>query len=126
MFKADIQEACEVKEPFEFSYTIPCLDWYETINVSILYNQYNYLTLERRYGPSWWLLGDRFNKQLDQWERIDIGEISSYDIRRLVEWARFTTRNGSTISILAGVRAIDGVLNPIDAFLEIMLKGESK
>ena len=125
MYKADIQEACEVKEPFEFSYTKPCLDWYITENVSIAYNQYNSLTLERRYGPSWWLVGHKFNKHLDRWERIDIGEISSYDIRRLVEWAKFTTKNGRTINILTEVRAIDGVLNLIDEFLEIMQKGES-
>lgn len=120
MFKKDLQEACAMKEPFEFSYTKPCFDWYKTEKVSILYNQYNSLTLERRYGPSWWLTGNRFNKHSDKWEKFDIGEISSYDIRRLVEWARFTTRDGRKISILTEVRAIDTGLNLIDEFLKIM------
>lgn len=124
MFKSDIQEACEVKEPFEFSYTKPWLDWYRTENVSIPYNQYAELTLERRYSLCWWLVGHRFNKHLDEWERVDIGEISERDIRRLVEWARFTNKNGHTFSILTEVRAIDGDLNPIDDFLKIMQEGK--
>ena len=120
MFKDDIQEATEAKEPFEFSYTKPWLDWYETIKVSILYNQYNYLTLERRYGSSWWLVGHIFNKQSDKWERVDVGQINNHDIKRLVEWARFTTKKGHTINILTEIRAIDGILNPIDEFLRII------
>lgn len=49
MFKDDIQEACKMKGPFEFSYIKPYFDWYETVKVSILYDQYNYLSLEKRY-----------------------------------------------------------------------------
>ncbi len=120
MFKADIQEACEVKEPFEFSYVKSYGDWGTTKNVRIPYNLYNSLTLERRYGPCWWLVGYRYDK--DKWKGLDIGLISNYDIKRLVEWARFTTKNGRTINILTEVRAIDGSLNPIDEFLKIMQK----
>lgn len=120
LFREYIQEACEMKEPFEFSYIKPLLDWYETKKVSILYNQYDYLSLQRRYGASWWLIGHRYNEHLDKWEGFDIGEISNHDIRRLVEWARFTTKNGNTISILTSISTIDAVLNPIDEFLKNM------
>lgn len=128
MIKTDYTEASKVKRPFKFAYTRPSLDWYEDVNVSIDYNEYNYLALERRYGGSWWVIGKRYIEDNHRWISEQIGKISEEDIPRLVEWAEHTNIFGRRVSILNEVRAIDGCLNPIREFLEIMnrYKAESE
>lgn len=128
MLKEYYTKASKVKKPFEFTYTKPLLDWYEDVNVSITYDEYNHLTLERRYNDSWWLLGHKYNKDKDRWVKEQIGEISEKDIPRLVEWAEYTNGVGHQVSILTEIRAIDGYLNPIRDFLRIMsrYKAESE
>lgn len=122
MLKEDYINASKVKKPFEFTYTKPSWDWYEDVNVSITYNKYNYLTLERRYSDSWWLLGQKYIEDKDKWVEEQIGEIMEKDIPRLVEWAEYTNRFGHRVSILNEIRTIDGCLNPIRGFLRIMSK----
>ena len=120
MLKEDYIEASKVKHPFQFTYTKPSLDWYENVKVSITYDQYNYLILEKRYGDAWWLIGQKYIKDKDKWIYEEIGEIGGEYIPKLVEWAEYTNRYGHQVSILSEVRAIDGCLNPIREFLEIM------
>lgn len=120
MLKKDYIEASKVKRPFKFTYTKPLLDWYEDVNVSIAYDEYNYLTLERRYSDSWWVIGQKYIKDKDKWVSEQIGEIREKDIPRLVEWAEYTNRFGHQVSILNEIRTIDGYLNPIREFLRIM------
>ena len=120
MLKDDYTEASKVKKPFKFTYTKPSLDWYEDVNVSIAYDEYSYLTLELRYGDSWWLIGKKYIKDKEKWVSEQIGEIRENDIPRLVEWAEYTNSFGNQISILNEVRGIDGCLNPIREFLKIM------
>jgi hypothetical protein len=122
MLKEDYIEASKAKEPFKFTYTKPSLDWYEDVNVSITYDTYNYLVLEKRYGGSWWLLVHKYIEDKDEWVYEQIGEIRKGDIPRLVEWAEYTNKFGHQVSILNEVRAIDGCLNPIKEFLKIMSK----
>lgn len=122
MLKEDYTEASKVKEPFKFTYTRPSLDWYEDVNVSIAYDEYNYLALESRYGGSWWVIGKKYIENKDKWVSEQIGEIRKPDIPRLVEWAEYTNRFGHQVSILNEVRTIDGCLNPIREFLRIMSK----
>lgn len=122
MLKEDYTEASKVKKPFEFTYTKPSLDWYENVNVSITFDKYNYLAIERRFGGSWWLLGHKYINDKDKWIYEEIGEIRESDIPRLVEWAEYTNRFGHQVSILTGIRTIDGCLNPIREFLRVMSK----
>lgn len=120
MLKKDYTEASKVKEPFKFTYTKPSFDWYVDVNVSIAYDKYNYLILERRYGGSWWLIGKKYIEEKEKWVSEQIGEIREKDIPSLVEWAEYTNSFGHQVSILNEIRAIDGELNPIGEFLHIM------
>ena len=120
MLKEDYIKASKVKKPFEFIYTKPSLDWYEDVNVSIAYDTYSYLVLERRYGGSWWVIGKKYVEDKDKWVSEQIGEIRERDIPRLVKWAEYTNRFGHQVSILNEVRTIDGCLNSIREFLRIM------
>ena len=120
MLKEYYTQAAREKKPFEFTYTKPSLDWYEDVNVSITYDEYNYLILERRYGGSWWVIGKKYIEDKDKWVSEQIGEIREWDIPRLVEWAEYTNRFGHQVSILKEVGTIDGCLNPIREFLRIM------
>lgn len=120
MLKEDYTEASKVKKPFEFTYTKPSLDWYEVVEVSIAYDKYDYLALERRYGGSWWVIGKKYIEDKGKWVSEQIGEIRERDIPKLVEWAEYTDRFGHQVSILNEIRAIDGCLNPIREFLRIM------
>lgn len=124
--KEDYTESSKANNPFEFSYTRPSLDWYEVVNVSITYDAYDYLTLERRYGGMWWVKGKKYIEDKNKWVSEEIGEIREEDIPRLVEWAEYTDRFGHQVSILREVRAIDGCLNPIREFLKIMSKHKAE
>jgi hypothetical protein len=77
------------KEPFKFSYNRPSLDWFETINVTIEENDYYYYRLERRYGPTWWLIGMYPPKDNSyEWVNAQLGEIRKSDLLRFIEWAK--------------------------------------
>lgn len=128
MLKKNYTEVSKIKGPFKFTYAKPSLDWYEDVNVSISYDKYNYLVLEKRYGNSWWLIGVKYIKSKDKWISEQIGNIREKDIPRLVEWAEYTDKFGHQISILNEIRTTDGCLNPIRGFLKIMsrYKAESE
>ncbi|MEO2202186.1 hypothetical protein ABGV42_00325 [Paenibacillus pabuli] len=84
------------KEPFVYSYNKPCLDWYQTVNVTINDGDYLYFRIERRYGPSWWLIGmSPEEKPKFRWADTDLGEIHEGDLLRFIEWAKIG--NGSQI-----------------------------
>lgn len=104
------------KEPFVFTYTKPLLDWYETIKVEIKPEDYYYFHLERRFGPTWWLVGcNPVDKPNYHWEYKDLGEIgseiSNYDVKRFIEWAKCD--NGSRIT------RINVISGSFDIFKEI-------
>lgn len=122
MLKEDYITASKEKGPFIFSYTMPSLDWYEDIAVSLPYDKYNYIILELRYGGMWWLLGEKYIKGDNKWVCEQIGEIRKTDIPRLVKWAEYTNKYGHKVSLLTNIRTIDGSLNPIREFLTIMSK----
>lgn len=86
MFASDIPVA---KEPFEFEYTVPCLDWYKIKKVVLQSSDYYYFRLERRYGPTWWLIGmNTVDEPAYHWEETQIGEIYERDLKRFIEWAK--------------------------------------
>ncbi len=102
-------------EPFKFNYTVPCLDWFDTISVVINYDDYYYFKLEKRYGPSWWLIGlNSFDKPNYHWKETSIGNIKDTDLKRFIEWARSLENNGGNPII--GIKAISG---SFDIFKEI-------
>lgn len=115
-----VKEDYKVKRPFKFAYTRPSLDWYEDVDVTIVYDEYNYLALERRYGGSWWVIGKKYIEDNHRWISEQIGKISEKEIPKLVEWAEHTNIFGRQVSILNEIRSIDGCLNPIREFLGIM------
>lgn len=91
-----------MKPPFLFEYTRPCLDWYEIEKVELKWDDYCYLRLERRFGPSWWLVGKNpVEKPNYHWENKDIGEIYELDIKRLIEWAK--NDGGSKITEVSAI-----------------------
>lgn len=111
-------EGCRMKEPFVYQYTRPSLDWFEYVNVEIKPDDYYYFRLERRFGPSWWLIGMNPKEEPRyHWEDTQIGEISHYDLKRFMKWAK--TDKGSKLI------AIKTICGSFDIFEEIaeLLKG---
>lgn len=84
-----------MKEPFEYDENVPCLDWYTTKHHIINDKDFTYFKLDRRFGPSWWLYGMKFDENNCRWEEKEIGEIYDGDLRRFIEWAK--TDHGSRI-----------------------------
>lgn len=118
----DLGEKPKKKEPFKFEYTMPCLDWYEIIKVEIKPEDYCYFKLERRYGPTWWLIGKNppaQNAKDYRWTEKEIGKISEHDIARFVEWAK-CEYGGSR---LVGISAISGsfdILREVEKLLKVV------
>lgn len=113
------------KKPFEFSYTMPSLDWYEIINVKINLEDYYYFTLERRFGPSWWLIGKNpVDKPSYHWEEKELGELGyenrNEDVKRFIEWAK--TDYGSKIT---EIRAISGNLDVLKSINKLLKEQEN-
>lgn len=78
------------KEPFVFEYTMPCLDWYETIKVEIDPEDFYYFGLELRYGGDWWLIGMNpldSNLATDKWAEKCLGRLTRRDAARFAIWA---------------------------------------
>ena len=113
----------KIKEPFKFSYNVPSLDWYETKNVTINPEDYYYFTLERRFGPSWWLVGKNLKEKPNyHWETEQIGELERpSDLIKFIKWAE--TEKGSKIT---EVRAISGDFNIIKEILKLGKSLEEK
>jgi hypothetical protein len=79
----------KTKEPFQYQYTRPCLDWFEYVDVKIRPKDYYYFKLERRFGPSWWIIGMNTVEEPNyHWEEKQIGEIDERDLQRFIEWAK--------------------------------------
>lgn len=77
------------KESFSYKYTRTCLDWFEWVSVEIKPDDYCYFRIERRFGPSWWLIGmNPKSEPKYHWKYEEIGEMSDLDLRRFVEWAK--------------------------------------
>ena len=95
------------KPNFEFQYTVPSLDWYETKKVVIKPTDYYYFKLSFRYGPSVHLIGSNPINESPYWKDEEIGEIS-YDnrfgkLKEFIEWAKCGKGNRITnISAISG------------------------
>lgn len=107
------------KEPFRFSYNTPSLDWYITINVEVKWKDYLYFKIQRRFGPSYWLLGYQKEDKRIKHREVEIGELSKRDLGRFVKWSEYTTPFNQTCSKLIGVSVISTGMNLFDAIKEI-------
>lgn len=109
--------ATETKEKgsFKFEYTVPSLDWFDVIKVEIRPDDYCYFKLERRYGPTWWLIGKNppaDNAKDYRWTEKTIGKILDHDIPRFVEWAK-NDIGGSKITEIAAISGSFDILREI-------------
>ena len=122
------EEKPQKKEPFKFEYTMPSLDWYETIRVEIKPDDYCYFKLQRRYGRDWWLIGK--NPPVDgakeyRWTEKEIGRISVGDIVRLVDWAKLPY-GGSKITEISVISGAFGLLREIEELMKFVNRGNGK
>lgn len=104
-----------IKEPFNFSYTIPVLDWYDEIEVTVNENDYDWFRLERRYGDknSWYLIGCKQQDQFPYHKDKDLGQIWLRDIKRFIEWAK-TKSGGSRILEIRAISSTFDLLETIN------------
>lgn len=97
------------KECFEFSYTIPFVDWYKTINVKIAPTDYYYFKLEKRFDNSWWLIGCNTIENYPYWDYKELGELdfggNISTTKKFIDWAKYGNGKGSRI---IEIRAISG------------------
>jgi len=113
------------KEPFVYQYTRPSLDWFEYVPVEIKHDDYYYFRLERRYGPTWWIIGmNPVDEPNYHWEEKQIGEIRGHDLLRFIQWAKSDT--GSSIIEIKAISGSFDILNEIGKLLEDIKRHEDK
>lgn len=106
------------KEVFRYEYSRPSSDWVDYESVEIKPDDYYYFKLERRFGPSWWLIGiNPVEKPNYHWEEKQIGEIYGHDLFRFIQWAK--SDRGSRI---IEIKAISGEFNILDELSELLQK----
>lgn len=112
------------KEPFIFTYTVPSLDWYDIIKVEIGPDDYTYFRLERRFGPSWWLIGMVYEDDPENgpcWIEKELGQLVGLHLYAFIEWAKSPW--GSKI---IEVKALSGEFNIIDDIADIARRMQSE
>lgn len=102
-----------MKEAFSFAYTIPTYDWFERVQVEIKPDEYEAFGLERRFGPSWWIIGKKILKPTYHWEEKSLGEINNYDLKRFVEWAKNDVGGSDIVEIKM-------ICSSFDVFKEVL------
>lgn len=110
------ETATKKKEPFKFKYTVSYLDWYDIVSVEIKPKDYCYFRLERRYGPSWWLIGKNppaENAKDYRWTEKTIGQISDHDLVRFIEWAK-SDYGGSDLVEISAISGSFDILREIE------------
>ena len=103
------------KKAFEFSYNKPSLDWFDTINIKLKPEDYYYYKLERRFGPSWWVIGaNPIQEPSYHWEYTQIGEIREHDLLKFIDWCKTDLGNliieitalGSNFDIFSDIKEL--------------------
>ena len=108
-------------EPFKFEYTMPSLDWYETIEKTVAPDDYDYFELQLRYGLAWWLIGHKVDDEWDDHEK-DIGRLSKIDATRFIKWAGCETF-GSKVCRFSSVSTGLDLVGEISKLMEEMKDG---
>lgn len=99
------------KKPFVFFYTEPSLDWYRDVRVEIKWEDYLYFKVERRFGPSWWLVGYQKVDGRFEHRAVTLGRMSGGYLRKFIEWCEFLGPTNRTNSKLIGISAISTGFN---------------
>ena len=116
------------KEPFKFEYTVPSLDWFDIVKVELQPDDYYYFKLERRYGPSWWLIGKNppaAGATDYRWTEKSLGQISDGDLVRFVEWAKCDF-GGSRIIEIAAISGSFDILRETERLLGVVNKVQQR
>ena len=111
------------QESFKFEYTTPTYDWFDIKKVEIKPDDYVYFELQRRYGPSWWLVGKNppDNTAEDyHWTETTIGRISERDISRFIEWAK--DGHGSRLIRISAISGSFDILRETEKLLKDLLQ----
>lgn len=114
-----------MKESFKFEYMKPALDWYEIIKVEIKPDDYYYFKLQRRYGPTWWLIGKNppaKGAKDYKWTEKEIGEICVCDLVRFIEWAKLEY-GGSKIVEISAISGSFDILREVRKLLGVVNDG---
>lgn len=109
------------KSDFYFEYTVPSLDWYDTVRVTIKPQEYNYFAIERRYGGTWWLKGIKITISPYQKEEKELGQLTPYYLVRFIKWCEnkdeVTGRVGSN---LLSINMLDNEFNIIEEMKKLI------
>lgn len=105
-------------EPFKFEYTMPSLDWYETIEKTVVPDNYSYFELQLRYGLNWWLVGHKVDSEWND-NKKDIGRLSKRDVVRFINWAKREGYGGNLSEISAISSSLD-LVSEIKKLVEAM------
>lgn len=109
-----IKNSRKNKKSFDFSYTRPSLDWYETIKVTIAPDDYYYFRLEKRFGPYWWLIGtNNYDTPDYHWKTTTIGELNPDNLKRFIDWVKDLDEAGCPLT------EINMISGSFDIFKEI-------
>lgn len=115
--RKEVKYKAQGKGDFVFTYTTPTYDWYQDNEVKIKEDDYYYFILEKRYGNTWWLIGEK----MYEWgksEEKQLGEIATRynkeNLARFIEWAK--TERGSRI---VTIRVLSGNMNLIEEIKEL-------
>lgn len=77
------------KENFKFIWLKSCLDWFEQKTIELEEETYTYYKIQRRFGPSWWIIGINFvGEHKYHREETEIGEIIACDLKRFMDWCK--------------------------------------
>ena len=107
-----------MKEPFNFEYTMPSLDWYEIVKRTVSKDEYDWFELQLRYGPAWWLIGHKVDSEWNDHKK-EIGPLSKRDAVRFIEWAKREARGSNLCEISAISSSLD-LLEEISKLLQVM------
>lgn len=108
----------ENKEPFSFCYNVPSLDWYETKNVEIEWDEYLYFKIQYRFGQTYWLMGYKKKDGRIERKEVEIGEITRGFLGKFVKWCEYDD-GYRTCSKLIGVSVISTGMNILAVVSEI-------
>ena len=108
-------------EPFKFEYTMPSLDWYETIEKTVSLDDYDYFELQLRYGPCWWLVGHKIDSEWNNTAK-EIGRLSRKDVARFIEWVKRNPCGSNLVELFAISSSLD-LMGEISKLVEEMKDG---
>ena len=102
------------KNTIEFVLYEPVHGGYSSKLVKLEQDTYTYYRVERRYGPSWWLIG--INHTESGMEEEQIGRLTDDQLKKFINWSKF----GDIDSKIVSVKAISGTFDVASDLVELM------